>query len=715
MGHTLHSERDPQQILRHFSEIKLLADSERNSLGFLPEEALRDAVLRKNILALIDRSGKQDQLVGYLLYSGVFPNAKVQQIATVEAYRKQGVGSALIRTLVADLERLGFMTLRADVASDLDEALAFYAKNGFNRIRTKSGGASRQRKIIVHIRDLETENLFTAPADTARYIDFGIRRRSAGGTPFFALDLNVYFDLARNRSHSESARQLFGAGLKHDVRLTTANEFVRELRRTSKDETNDGILQLALRLPRMPDADQSEQQALRDQIHDLVFVKSGAPSAGSSQSLSDASHLAHATLARASAFVTRDGTILASRAALLERFGIDVVTVEELLAILPPDRHSGATQPRLGPGFVCTDASSETVRNYMNSQGLRSDVVSEFATDGGHLIDSVRRVVRQGGDVLACAVLLAPRTTKPVCRMIVHARPEALDSELYTDHLLDTLLRESSVTSATAVELECVAGQSTLVMLARARGFITQRSPTVLAKVAMGRPVTAATWRSAAQELRLRTGLKVPSEMPERSNTTTFSIRTSQNVSINMSLRGLEDFLGPTLLAGSDRDGVIVPITQAYSKLLLGDSHQMSLGFTDDKDAAFLSTRAYVNTPRAASLMRPDSPMLFYESKRSKGVGGIVAIGRIVDTVILKKQDIPNEMLRRLVVDDVDGFSSTDEVLVSSFDNLFELPNCFPFRRLRTMGAIDASNLVTARKVSGQTIADILDWGWRDV
>lgn len=714
MGPTLYPERDPERILRHFEEIKRLADSEKHSLGFLPEQALRDGITRGKFVALIDRSSEQEKLVAYLLYSGVFPHAKVQQIATVKSYRGGGVGSALIRTLVSDLERFGFMTIRADVASDLDGALAFYAKNRFDRIRTQPGGASRRRQIIVHVRHLETETLFTIPTNSTGDMDFGIRQRSAGSAPFFALDLNVYFDLARNRAHSESAHRLFGAALGHDIRLTVASEFVQELRRTSKDETKDAILQLALRLPRMPLADQSEQESLRDQIHDLIFVKSGSASAGSSQSLSDASHVAHATLARASAFVTRDGMILATRAALLERFGVDVVTVEELLAILPPDRDSGATPPRLGHGFVCTDASCESVRNYMNSQDLRSELVSEFATDRGHLIDSKRRIIQQDHAVLACGVLLVPRTTEPVCRMIVHARPEALDGELYTDHLLDVLLRESSLGTATAVELECVAGQSTLVTLAKARGFMTQRSSSALAKIVMGRPITATTWTSAAQELRLRTGLRVPPEMPQRSNTTAFSIRTSQEVSINVSLRGLEDFLGPTLLVGPDRDGVIVPITQEYSKLLLGESRQMSLGFTDDKDAAFLSTRAYVNTPRAASVMRPDSPILFYESKRSKGAGGVVAVGRIVDAVISNEQDIPNDTLRRLVVDNVGRFSSTDEVLVTSFDNLFQLPNCISFQALRQIGAIDASNLITARKISGQSVIDILDRGWHN-
>ena len=37
--------------------------------------------------------------------------------------------------------------------------------------------------------------------------------------PMFVLDLNVYFDLVRNRDHSENARRLFGKALGHTVHL----------------------------------------------------------------------------------------------------------------------------------------------------------------------------------------------------------------------------------------------------------------------------------------------------------------------------------------------------------------------------------------------------------------------------------------------------------------------------------------------------------------
>ena len=709
----LYLEKDPRRLSSHFREIKALADSERNGLGFLPEQALQDGIDRRKMLALVDRSHEKDRIVGYLLYSGVFPHAKVQQIATVKEWRQQGVGSALVRSLVTELEGLGFMTIKADVADDLDAALAFYAKNGFERIRERTGGVSRQRQIIIHERGLETDTLFRRATDGEHGTDLGIRRRSAGEAPFYALDLNVYFDLAKDRAHSESARRLFGAALEHYIRLTVSDEFVQELRRTSEDRTGDPILQLALRLPRMPPADQSELEILQKRMHDLIFVQSGARNAESPQALSDAGHLAHAALARASAFVTRDGTILDARATLIERFGIDVVTVEELSTILPPDHVGGVTAPQSGRGFVYDDANCETIRNYMNSQGIPTRVISEFTAEGKHLVDSARRIIRRNDDILACAVLLAPRTTEPICRLIVHARPEALGVELYTDYLLDVLLREASATAATSVEMECMPGQSTLISLAKARGFVKQPSISTLAKVVLGRPVTATTWTSATQELRFRTGLELPLEMPFGDKAESFPVKTSQGNLIDVSLRGLEDILGPTLLVWPHRNGVIVPITKSYSELLLDASPQMPLPLTDKKDAAFLSKRAYVNTPRAAGSMRPESPILFYESKRNGGAGAIVAIGRIVDAMILNKDDIPSDSLRRIVVDNVGAFSNNQDVLLTSFDNLFALSNPVPFQVLKDMDAVDGSNFVTATKIYGRTVTQIVDKGWR--
>ena len=707
---------EPDKLLEYFDEIIALADSEKHNLGFLPRDALCDGIVRKKVLALVDKSKNRNRLAGYLLFSGRFPNAKVQQIAVTNSYRRAGIGSALLRSLVDFLERRQFLILSAHVASDLSTSLEFYSKNGFEHVYEKSGGKSRKRKILVYVRELESENLFEYAAERESRIDLGIKRRSARETPLYSLDLNVYFDFARERDHSNDARKLFGAALDHRIRLTVADEFVKELSRTSRNRRNDPILELALRLPRLPSADPSELKSLSDDIHDFVFVQSGATEAGTEQARSDAGHLAHAALARASAFVTRDGTVLSAGNELVSRYGIDVLTVKELVALLPPDSALGNTSAQIGSGFISAKATPEAIRNYMSALNLSQETIAKFSGKDTSSAVCVRRLVQSGDNVLGCAVLLVPRSMENHCELFVHVRPEALNAELYVDHLLTTMLTEASKTTPVRIELERSSGQSTLIAFAKARGFVRQPSTHSYAKVAMGRPVTATTWNSATRELRHQTGLLLPDEIPVARQSEPIQIGTDEGETIVMSLGGLEDFLAPVLFIWPGRSGVLVPIKREYSERLLLANQQLKLGLTSEKDAAFLSKRGYVNTPKAASKMQPDSPILFYESmgKRKRGAGAVVAVGRIVDSVILDSRDVPPHAMRRIVVDDPTSVTSTKDVLYTTFDNLFSLPNPVKFSTLRQMAAVDQSNLVTARRVSDQIISRILDKGWEN-
>lgn len=708
---------EPDELREHFNEIIALADSEKNNLGFLPRDALCDGIVRKKVLALVDKSRNRNRLAGYLLFSGRFPNAKVQQIAVTSSYRRAGIGSALLRSLVDFLERRQFLILSAHVASDLRVPLEFYSKNGFEQVSERSGGKSRRRRILVYVRELESESLFAYAAKRESRIDLGIKRRSARETPFYSLDLNVYFDLARERDHSEDARKLFGAALDHRIRLTVANEFVRELMRTSRDRGNDPVLELAFRLPRLPSANPSELKSLSDDIHDFVFVQSGATEAGTEQARSDAAHLAHAALARASAFVTRDGTVLSAGNELVNRYGIDVLTVKELVALLPPDNALGNTSAQVGSDFISVKACPEDIRNYMSTLILSQETIAKFSGKDTGSVVYFRRLVQSGDNVFGCAVLLVPRSMEFHCEMFVHVRPEALNAELYVDHLLTTTLAEASKTSPVRIELERSSGQSTLIGFAKARGFVRQPSTHSYAKFAMGRPITAKTWDSATRELSHRTGLLLPKNIPVATQSAPIQIRTDEGETIRMSQGGLEDFLAPALFIWPGRSGVLVPIKREYSDRLLQTNRQLKLGLTSEMDAAFFSKRGYVNTPNSASIMQPNSPILFYESmgkrnKRNRGAGAVVAVGRIVDSVILDSRDLPPHAKRRIVVDDPTSVTSTKDVLYTTFDNLFSLPNPVKLSTLKQMTAVDQSNLVTARRVSDQIISQILDEGW---
>lgn len=705
-------EQEAKALTSLLTQIRALADSERDALGFLPAKAFEDAIERRRLIAvLVDEQGNRS-FAGYLLHSGVFPHAKVQQVAAQPAFRKAGAASALIRALASELERIGFMSIRADVASDLSAALAFYSKNGFERMLERAGGKTRGRKIIVHSRQLETDNLFTfAPIRAGDAIDLGTRHRAPGEVPVFAIDLNVYFDLVRQRDQSADARRLFGEALGHAIRLAVADEFVTELRKTSNTPSADPVLQMALQLPKLPKPEPSALQEMAARIYDIVFVKPNAKGVGTDQAKSDAKHLAHAAISRASAFITRDGPILNARNELLAAVGVDIATVAEVLDLLPESHASNGVQPR-GEGFYLGPIDDAQLAAYVADVGIPSSVISEFARPQVATEFARRDAVWSDNRIVAVGAIRIPKGIDPTAKLIVHVRHEQRDAELFADHLLSTLVRSSCERAPIAIELMHLPGQSIVHSLAAARGFQRSVNIPTYAKVALGRPCTAGAWPAIVQQVRRRTGLVLPDAISTLS-AAEVDIRTANGTPTRIHVALLEDLLGPTLFVWPGRNGVIVPIARNYADELLGTGIQPSLDFIASRDAAFLSLRGYVNAPRTAGQMQAGSPIIFYESKRTgNGRGAAVAVARIVNSVVVPKSQLEPKSDKRLVIESAEKFSATDDVLLTTFDNVMPFPMPVGLGALKKLNAVGPTNLVSAVSLSSEQIDSILTCGW---
>ncbi|MBY5736410.1 GNAT family N-acetyltransferase [Rhizobium leguminosarum] len=700
--------QDVDTLLALAGQVQALADSEKEPLGFLPEMAIREAISRRRVIAILASAGAEKEFAGYLLYSGVFPHAKVQQIAVVPKYRGLGVAGALMRTFLSELEVRGFMTVRADVAADLPSALAFYASQGFAIVRERRGGKARGRKICVHVRELETDTLFSIPNRTPSMgVDLGLRRRSAGQSPLFALDLNIFLDLVRNRQHSDQARRLFGAALAHDIRVAVSDEFVRELRRNSTDVNNDPLLQMALNMPRLPTAEADNQAELQEKVHDLVFLRRGLRSSGTVQALSDARHLAHAAIARATAFVTRDAALLDSRDELIRNFGIDVISLNEIIDLLPVDELPSSAVAVAGAGFQTQSSSRDEAEKYLRENNV--------ATATRSFLDSVSETnviwkITQDQKIVALGWLSLERSITPSGRLLVHTRPEHQSSAFFSDYLLNFLVREACKGGPITLELEQLPGQSIVHSIARGQGF-TKGPASRLIKIAMGKPLVEQNWTASIKELQRRTGFTLPVNFPTNADAL-FAGYNQENTGL-LRPDELENLLSPTIFVWPGRAGVIVPITKRYADELLGTNRQQRLSFIESMDASFLTTRAYINSPKSAKLMRPDMPIIFYESKRDrKGIGAVVAVARIVDAVITKKHEISGEDKRRLVIENVAEFSAGEDILLTTFDNLIQLPKPVPVKRLRELEAVGRANLVSPVELPSEKIAQILAEGW---
>lgn len=709
------SESEPAVLLRHLAAIRTLADSEREALGFLPESAYRDSIMQKRLRAMLARENGTSYLAGFILFSGVFPNARIQAVAVSPEHRRSGVASALVSGLVSYLESRGYIAVTAAVASDLATAQAFYESHGFIARRIRDGGQTRQRRIVLRSRELDTANFFKLMAPPAvsgqGIVNLGLRPRSAFEAPLYLIDLNVLFDLVKDRARSTTANRVFGAGLAHLVRLAVAPEFIIELERTSKDPANDTPLKLARQLPKLPAFPREDVEPLAAAIHKTVFVDTHHAQAGTRQALSDARHLAESALIRASGYITSDNALLNARDDLLKLIGVDIASLDEFVELLPaeePNRESGQLK---GTKCETKTATSSEAKRYLISQHVSEGLISEYLPSAAAFQRSSMYGISEDGELVAVGICRTPTTVDAPARMLVHVRPDHVSSETFAEHLLDEAIREACHSGPVTIELRSIPGQSTVSRAAKLRGFLPAANSDILIKVALGRPLTPTTWRVIARQTRRRTGLALPEEAPAASAVQSgLSVRSADGAEVVVQLAALEAALAPTLIVWPGRDGVIVPIAKPFADDLLGTAEQLSM--FGRPNAAFIGLRTYFNSARTAPLMRPGVPILFYESRRSGGRAAIVAAGRIVDATILSKEQVSGDLMQRAVVEDLEPLTTSSEVLATSFDSLIRFPNPVSLDTLRQLGADGPSNLQTTTSLSNTRLAAILDRGW---
>lgn len=490
-GLVYRAETDIAGLLQQVAAIRALADGEKEALGFIPEAAYRDAIEKRRLLAMCTPTPNGPEVAGFVLFSGVFPNARIQQIAVAARHRRIGIASALINEVVSRLEALGYLTITAAVASDLPAAQAFYERNGFVARRSLRGGQARNRVIVLRARDLETASLFSIleprASASASAADVGLRSRSAGQAPLYAIDLNVLFDVVKDRGRPRAAvaERVIAAALAHQIRLAVAPEFVVELERTTKEEEIDPILKLARQLPRLPTADRGETDRIFGLVHGIVFAGCSESEATSPQALSDARHLAQAALARASGYVTSDGRMLNARETLLQHIGIDVATLDEFAALLPIESVSSDSSYLKGTECAMKPVSVEAVRAYLEAQRAAPSILTEFAstTPTPNLWHS--RAVIEANELVAVGVCVSPSNIDAAARVLVHVRPDHVSCETFADHLIDTQCQEACRSGPVTIELPHIPGQSVVRRVAALRGFLPVAQGGTLVKVAL--------------------------------------------------------------------------------------------------------------------------------------------------------------------------------------------------------------------------------------
>lgn len=696
-------------------EVIAKADSDRNALGFLPETIYPEAAyLGKLLVATVtDESG--EHYAGHMLFGGVFPQARIFQLYVAPPYRNRGIAREILDFLKDRLTQNSWLSITAKVATDLPANRA-WEKLGFITARVKPGGSSRGRMINVRVLDLKSPSLFDYLEPAAR-VEFRLSHKLSPRKPLYLLDLNVFFDVIRQRPRSQESGDIFRAAFENNVRLMVAEEFVEELKRTSYDPTNDPVLTLALQQPRLPRPSEKFLNPLLDELAEIIFPERKRSKSLTAQDQSDLIHIATAVHQNAAGFITNEIAILRSASTLLKKYRVEVFGAAEFSG-LTADKEAAQNIPiaktdkegTIITKHVATDDIAR-IEKFLSKNNASQSSIDE-ARITGH--DAPNKIAVYDGDNIICyAHWYCSRGPQPTADLFICVDETHPDAETAIDHILTSTSESLSRNQPCLVKLYISEGDSTTRQFAISHGFTLPEgessSSHKLQRLCVRKIIVEENWTSVRHNIATRSGVQLPENMPAYAGPhQKIDIVLTGKRATKIGLLELESYFAPAIFMLPGRDGVLVSIKHDFSEDLFRSSPQSSL--LAPPQAVLRRERVYVTSGRTKSAFTEGAPIVFYESQEGRGRGAVIAIGRITRVQLIKKQEAIPSVRARGVLNArlLDLVSSVSDVTEVAFDNLFVLNKPVELKKLRTMGVADGANLVRAKKVLFTKILEIL-------
>lgn len=694
---------NPSELLIFINDLVKIADNYKNEIGFWPFNSLKDAIVRGRLIAAVEEKDGREQPIGFLVFGGVFPNASIQAVAVSPDELRRGVAQNLITSIIAKLEFEGFLAISAKPAKDLLVAQKFYERNLFYVVRTRSGGKTRKREIVVRERTLSSPSLLNSIEQPKRS---RLGSSSDKFSDLWVIDINVLFDLVKpGRAQYSMAAEVFRAALDGRVRVAVSSEFTAELERRSPEGKTDPYLEMARALPKLRRVATSDLNQLSDEIHELLFEKEKPSQAGTPQARSDCLHISECIIGNASAFITSDGVLLRNRRLIRERWGLEIAALEDFFEILTSTVIKDNFQPTQGDGFRLQKqdfASAKQLANRFEHSVFDADFFSENATRETSQYISALTDTKQTVGLLAS---IAPEKLGDPHRLKLQISHDHPHSELIADTLLNQAIDTIGKSGVGHIELVDEPGQIITRKAATQAGFKTGLSYDTLSKTVIGSPITPSNFWVIKDRLRLASVSDAFSLFPDD-----FYELDQLFVSDPEGFVSLEKMLSPTLIIPNSRRVCIQPIAQSYAAQLLGTSNQTSL--LEQYEGVFRSQKIYVSSGRSRNQFETNQVILFYESSRTGGRGAIVAAARVDNVVTQQKSDTNIGQMKRTVLDSVDRYSASSEVTLTGFSSVLRFPRPISLAELRRIKATGTKNLQSTTIISTEAAQHILDLGW---
>lgn len=702
-------------------DVRKAADAQTLALGFFPATVYAESARREQLyVAALEIDGAL-VYAGHLLFSLQYPRATIMQMYCLPNSRRSGVASRLLETLKSTLTYHGFVAIYARVAEDLTNANAFWAAQNFYQQRIVPGSATRKRRIAVRVFELESPQLFPVSGlGTAGQDPLGLQTQVSGEPPLYLIDLNVLFDLQPRRLRHAAAVNLFRACHEGTCRLGISREIRNELRRHQPEHgRTDPMIEMIATLPEfVSDELLEESDPLFLNLASLVFPAQFRNRQLSVNDKSDLRHLATVINQKLSGFITNETAMIQAADVLLQTYGIQV---------LSPDTFVRQEQGPSEEESIHTVLESKLTTRAMEINDVNQvrQLLAKCGLSNGSIAhswltpDGLRRATHQvvvHSDEICAGYIMWPMVTDganyPAHAAIDEAHPEAVN---IARELLRHITQRMASHSPCSLALTLPPHQSHLREVAFSLGFRAAHDHLPLAKVIAGCLLTNASWSKHRSELARVCAVKLPDTPPNFvSPSQAIEAYTPDGNRRFISLDVLETLLSPVLFCLTNRPAVISPILRRFAEPLLGHSRQASL--LPAHSASLHAARHYLSDPRSLKHLERGTLMLFYESSKGGGQQAIVAVARIVESYLRRRDalllsDLQPSVLRPETLDQI---GRADIKAVSVIDNIFPLSKPVPLARLRQLGCGDRNKLITTHPITSDQLNHILLEGFSD-
>ena len=76
---------------------------------------------------------EDNQMMGFLIFSPIKPEAHLLRIAVIETQQYKGIGSLLLKSMISQCKAMGINQVFLEVRASNEKAIGFYQKYGFKK------------------------------------------------------------------------------------------------------------------------------------------------------------------------------------------------------------------------------------------------------------------------------------------------------------------------------------------------------------------------------------------------------------------------------------------------------------------------------------------------------------------------------------------------------------------------------------------------------